>query len=84
MVQTLITAYNLTNEKRYLKLATKAFEWFLGKNYLNQEVYSRITGGCHDGLGKYSLNQNLGAESSLGYLIARLAIDSVKKKRIFN
>lgn len=80
MVQTLIAAYNLTDEKRYLELAIKTFEWFLGKNYLNQEVYSRITGGCHDGLGKYSLNQNHGAESSLGYLLARLAIYSVKKK----
>ena len=80
MVQTLIAAYNLTNEKRYLELATKTFEWFLGKNYLNQEVYSRITGGCQDGLGKHTLNQNHGAESSLGYLLARLAIYSVKEK----
>jgi len=84
MVQTLITAYKLTQEKRYKEFAIKTFEWFLGKNYLNQEVYNRITGGCHDGICKSSLNQNLGAESSIGYMLARLAIHSMKeeKKRI--
>ena len=81
MVQTLITVYELTKEKRYKEFATKTFEWFLGKNYLSQEVYNRITGGCHDGIGKVSLNQNLGAESSIVYMLARLAIHSIKEEK---
>ena len=42
-------------------------------------VYDEATGGCYDGLGKYSLNFNQGAESTISYLLARLAIDEVYK-----
>ncbi|MFX1376315.1 MAG: glycosyltransferase [Promethearchaeota archaeon] len=74
MVQTLIIAYDTTKENRYMKLAMEAFNWFLGRNSLNQEVYNNLTGGCHDGIGEYSLNMNQGAESSISYLFARLLL----------
>ncbi len=76
MVQTLIVAYDTTKENRYMKLAIEAFNWFLGKNSLNQEVYNELTGGCHDGIGEFSLNMNQGAESSISYLNARLSLQS--------
>ncbi|MFX1575393.1 MAG: glycosyltransferase [Promethearchaeota archaeon] len=78
MVQTLCVAYDTTKENRYMKLAIEAFTWFLGKNSLNQEVYNNLTGGCHDGIGKYSLNMNQGAESSISYLLARLSLQISK------
>ena len=74
MVQTLSVAYDITKENRYMKLAIETFYWFLGKNSLNQEVYNNLTGGCHDGIGEYSLNMNQGAESSVSYLLARLSL----------
>ena len=80
MVQTLIVAYDITKENRYMKLAIEAFNWFLGKNSLNQEVYNELTGGCHDGLGEYSLNMNQGAESSISYLLARLSLQIYRNK----
>ncbi len=83
MVQTLIVAYDTTKENRYMKLAIEAFNWFLGKNSLNQEVYNNLTGGCHDGIGEYSLNMNQGAESSISYLLARLSLQKSKASIAF-
>jgi len=72
MVQTLIEAYKITKNKDYMKKAVSAFQWFLGKNSLNQVIYDETTGGCHDGIGESSINLNQGAESSIEYLLARL------------
>ena len=55
--------------------AHNAFEWFLGKNHLEQMVYDEVTGGCHDGVGQNTLNLNQGAESTISYLLARLALE---------
>jgi len=74
MVQILSVAYDTTKKNRYMKLAIEKFNWFHGKNSLNQEVYNNLTGGCHDGIGEYSLNMNQGAESSISYLLARLSL----------
>jgi len=73
MVQTLLLAYKITKDEKYEKYAIKTFQWFLGKNTLNQVVYNEITGGCYDGVGEFSLNLNQGAESALSYLLARLS-----------
>jgi hypothetical protein len=51
-----------------------AFNWFLGANHLNQIVYNPRTGGCYDGLEETHVNLNQGAESSISYLLSRLAI----------
>ncbi|MDD5032027.1 MAG: glycosyltransferase [Patescibacteria group bacterium] len=77
-VEALVRAYEITKNKDYARQAKIAFDWFLGKNYLNQMVYDEATGGCYDGLGKYSLNFNQGAESTISYLLARLAIEKIK------
>jgi len=74
MVQTLILAHKVTNKKVYLGQAIRAFQWFLGANSLNHFVYDESTGGCHDGLGRFSININQGAESTLAYLIASLSL----------
>ncbi|MBU1199813.1 MAG: glycosyltransferase [Nanoarchaeota archaeon] len=74
MVQTLILAKEVTGEEKYMKNAITAFQWFLGNNILKQMVYDEQTGGCHDGVGKSSVNLNQGAESTISYLIARLTL----------
>ena len=56
--------------------AVRAFEWFLGRNRLQRSVYDFATGGCHDGLGESDVNGNEGAESTLAYLQALLALDA--------
>ena len=74
MVETLILAYRITRDKKYKNLAFKVFQWFTGKNTLNQIVYDESTGGCYDGLGENTINVNQGAESTVSYLLARLSL----------
>ncbi len=61
----------------YDEKMTIAFNWFLGLNRLSQIVYNPSTGGCYDGLEEYAVNLNQGAESTLSYLLARLAMERV-------
>lgn len=71
MVQALTTAYETTGKKNYRSKAHLVFSWFHGNNHLNQIIYDEKTGGCHDGLGNQTINQNQGAESTISYLLAR-------------
>jgi hypothetical protein len=73
MVLALETAYLITHNDYYKKLMHKTFCWFLGDNLLGQMVYDPSTAGCHDGLGKNNVNLNQGAESTISYLLAKLA-----------
>lgn len=59
----------------YEKLMETAFAWFLGKNPLQQTIYNPCTGGCYDGLELHNVNLNQGAESTLSYLLARMAFE---------
>ena len=54
-----------------------SFDWFLGKNHLSQIVYNPKTGGCYDGLEENHVNLNQGAESTVSYLLSRLAMENV-------
>ncbi len=81
MVQTYLIAYSITGNKKYYERAVLAFNWFLGKNHLKQMIYNEVTGGCHDGLSKSSINLNQGAESTIEYLISRLMLEQIKKEQ---
>lgn len=76
MVQTLTLAYQISQNKDYQHKAITAFHWFLGNNSLKQMIYNESTGGCHDGLGEFSINLNQGAESTISYLMARLDLEN--------
>jgi hypothetical protein len=66
--------YDVFSDENYLNKMKTAFQWFLGKNHLNQIVYNPCTGGCYDGLEEAYINLNQGAESTVSYLLARLTI----------
>lgn len=55
--------------------AVGAFDWFLGGNRLGLSLYDSVTAGCHDGLGVEVLNDNQGAESTLAFLQAAVALE---------
>jgi len=78
MVQTCLIAYKATKKKSYYSNAVLAFNWFLGKNSLNQMMYDEVTGGCFDGLSSDTINLNQGAESTISYLLARLNLEEAK------
>lgn len=83
MVQTKIIAYEITKNRKHLDDAFSAFRWFLGDNHIHQMVYNESTGGCHDGVGEHSINLNQGAESTISYLMARLAFEKPEIKTFF-
>lgn len=76
LVEALADALAATGERAYGRQAVRAFEWFLGRNRLGVPVYDFATGGCHDGLGQQTVNDNEGAESTLAFLQALLALDA--------
>ena len=76
MVEAAMTAFRITGNKKYLKTARIAFNWFLGKNSQNVEVYNPKTGGCYDGITSQGTNLNQGAESTICYLMARLELEN--------
>jgi glycosyltransferase involved in cell wall biosynthesis/uncharacterized protein YyaL (SSP411 family) len=71
--------YKVFGEENYRTKAVTAFNWFLGDNHLHQIVYNPCTGGCYDGVEEHSVNLNQGAESTVSYLMARLAIDRLTR-----
>lgn len=58
-----------------------AYNWFLGHNHLNQTVYNPCTGGCYDGLERFNVNLNQGAESTVSYLLSRTALERLRNNR---
>ena len=74
MTTAYLNAFKTTGNEEYLLNARKSFEWFLGSNSQNQMLYDDSTGGCFDGLTREGVNMNQGAESTISYLNARLAI----------
>jgi len=72
LVDACLEAYHVTREKRWIKEARRAFNWFLGDNDLRTPVYDFTTGGCRDGVHPDTVNQNQGAESTLAWLMSVL------------
>lgn len=66
-------AYRLTGEARFKKEATDWFRWFYGFNVHGLPLVSN-DGGCYDALTPKGVNTNRGAESTIAYLLAHLAL----------
>lgn len=75
-----LRAHQITGEQHYRELAERAFEWFLGRNRVGVPLYDPQTGGCYDGLQPDGVNGNQGAESTLAYLMARLAMEEATRQ----
>ena len=76
LVEAELAAFAITGAAEHGVRATRAFEWFLGRNVLQKPLYDFATGGCSDGLGTEALNQNEGAESTLAFHRAALLLDA--------
>ena len=70
MVSACLEAHRATGEERWKVEAQRAFDWFVGRNDLRIPVYDPSSGGCHDGLQPDDINRNLGAESTLAFLLS--------------
>ncbi len=70
MVSACLAAYHATSDLWWYEQAQRAFDWFLGWNDLGLELYSPSTGGCRDALHVDRVNENMGAESALAFLLS--------------
>jgi len=84
-VSACLEAYRATADVWWYEQAQRAFDWFIGWNDLELELYSPQTGGCCDGLHVDRVNGNQGAESTLAFLLSlaemRLAQNSLTSFR---
>jgi hypothetical protein len=62
----------LTGDVRDQRLADIAAAWFFGGN--THRVVLVHGGGCRDGLDRHGASENMGAESTLSYLLAAIAL----------
>lgn len=69
-VSACIEAFEATEDPFWRGEARRAFEWFVGRNDLDQPLYNPSSGGCYDGLHFDRVNFNQGAESTLAFLLA--------------
>jgi hypothetical protein len=69
-VSACLGAFEATGDRFWHDEARRAFEWFLGRNDLDQPLYNPSSGGCYDGLHFDRINLNQGAESTLAFLLA--------------
>jgi glycosyltransferase involved in cell wall biosynthesis len=72
--------YDVFGDIRYFEKSQLAFSWFLGNNHLSRIIYNPCTGGCCDGLEQEHINLNQGAESTVSYLLARITVETQRKK----
>lgn len=64
-----LAAWRANKGEEWILEATRAFNWFLGKNDLQAVLIDPETGSCLDGLHPDRPNENRGAESVLSYLL---------------
>ena len=82
LVDAELSAFAINGDLVHGARAKCAFDWFLGRNRLSRPLYDFATGGCCDGLGTDDVNANEGAESTLAFHRAHLAIDAAGLPRV--
>jgi hypothetical protein len=78
LVEAELAAFVVTHDPEHGARAQTAFDWFLGGNRLSRPLYDFATGGCGDGLGHDTINENEGAESTLAFHRAQLSLDAAE------
>jgi hypothetical protein len=74
MVDACIEAFNCTRDEEWVAYAYRCLNWYQGENDLGVPLCDYATGGCRDGLEAQGVNENQGAESTLCWLMALLAV----------
>ena len=82
LIEACAEAFLATKENIWLTEARRCLDWFLGRNDLSLAIYDFKTGGCQDGLEPHGLNRNMGAESTLAWLISLLTMYNVFEQEI--
>jgi hypothetical protein len=80
MIDAGLAAHERTGEERYRRYADIAYDWFFGRN--TAQALLVTGGGCRDGIDEHGVNANMGAESTLAYLLGAIAASTGPGKRL--
>jgi uncharacterized protein YyaL (SSP411 family) len=72
MVDAAFAALDVTGDERWRGVAETAHAWFFGGNVQHAQIATKA--GCGDGLDANGVNGNMGAESTLCYLMSATAL----------
>lgn len=84
MIEACVEAFYITRDHAWFDRAVVCFNWFLGLNDLNMQIYDPKTGGCRDGLMADGINQNQGAESCLSWLLSLMTLQKLYSYEVLN
>jgi hypothetical protein len=79
MIAACAAAWEADDTADWYEQAMRAFGWFLGENDLRATLIDPETGGCLDGLHPDRANENMGAESTLSYLLGLTEMKRLKQ-----
>ena len=72
LVSAALAALAATGDARYRSLAAVAGDWYFGRN---THGFLMVTnGGCRDGIDRNGVSPNMGAESTLAYLMSAISL----------
>jgi len=72
LVAASLAAFGATGDVRYQSLAAVAGDWYFGRN--SQGFLMVTNGGCRDGIDRNGVSPNMGAESTLAYLMSAISL----------
>jgi glycosyltransferase involved in cell wall biosynthesis len=84
LVEAYLAAYQVTGFYGYLVHAQHAFEWFLGRNCLNEALYDFADGAVADGIDSSGVSANQGAESVICFLMALIQLSEIRAQRLLS
>jgi glycosyltransferase involved in cell wall biosynthesis len=74
-------AFLVTGNDYHRRKMLLAFSWFTGNNDLHIPLYDEESKGCCDGIEKFGLNRNQGAESCISYQLASLTVSDCMNRK---
>jgi hypothetical protein len=72
LVEAALAAFDATGDAFWTTVAETAHAWYLGRNSYGLAVATET--GCRDGVGDGGVNPNMGAESTVCYLMSAIAL----------
>jgi hypothetical protein len=79
-VEAALAAHAATGDQRYRGLAQIGYDWYWGRN--SRGVLMVTNGGCRDGIDEHGVSPNMGAESTLAYLMSALAMTETRTQSL--
>jgi hypothetical protein len=78
LVGAALAAVEATGDEQWRALAEVAHDWYFGRNAAHLALAAE-NGGCRDGIDGGALNANMGAESTVSFLLSALALERARE-----